>query len=89
MRKLIDAWYQTDAPQKIGPLWSFVTDGDATRRKAGHRVFMATKLTPSSPLYSILSDLSALISTLVLTTQHWISITNTTSNVRDARSSLT
>ena len=60
MRKLIDAWYQTDAPQKIGPLWSFATDGDATHRKVGHRVFMATKLTPSSPLYSILSDLVGL-----------------------------
>ena len=60
MHKIRDTWYQTDAPQKIGPLWSFATDGDATRRKAGHRIFMAIKLTSSSPLCPILSGLNGL-----------------------------
>ncbi|KIJ09541.1 hypothetical protein PAXINDRAFT_87327, partial [Paxillus involutus ATCC 200175] len=59
-KKLIDTWYEMDAHKVIGPLWSFATDGDATRRKSGHKVFMSTKLTPSSPLYGILSDLPGL-----------------------------
>ncbi|KAI5980753.1 hypothetical protein EDD15DRAFT_2381342 [Pisolithus albus] len=58
--KLVNTWYETDAHKKIGPLWSFATDGDATRRKAGHHVFMTTKLTTSSPLYCILSGLPGL-----------------------------
>ncbi|KAI6109750.1 hypothetical protein F5141DRAFT_1063906 [Pisolithus sp. B1] len=58
--KLVNMWYETDTHKKIGPLWSFATDSDATRRKAGHHVFMTTKLTTSSPLYCILSGLPGL-----------------------------
>ena len=60
IHNLIDAWYKTDADKTVGPLWSFATDGDATRRKAGHKVFMSSKLAPSSPLFCILSDLPGL-----------------------------
>ncbi|KAI6008633.1 hypothetical protein PISMIDRAFT_690710 [Pisolithus microcarpus 441] len=58
--KLVNKWYESGAHKKVGPLWSFATDGDATRRKAGHEVFMVTKLTSASPLYGILSGLPGL-----------------------------
>ncbi|KIO02069.1 hypothetical protein M404DRAFT_28042 [Pisolithus tinctorius Marx 270] len=58
--KLVNTWYETNAHKTIRLLWSFATDGDATHCKAGHEIFMATKLTLASPLYSILSGLPGL-----------------------------
>ncbi|KIN94711.1 hypothetical protein M404DRAFT_167565 [Pisolithus tinctorius Marx 270] len=60
MKTTIDVWYSGDAQKMVGPLWSFATDGDSTRRKAGHKVFMKSKLDESSSLYGILSDLPGL-----------------------------
>ena len=57
---VINSWYESDAHKKIGLLWSFATDGDATRCKAGHKVLLQSKLTPSSPIYGILSGLTGL-----------------------------
>ncbi|KAI6166957.1 hypothetical protein EDD17DRAFT_1469528 [Pisolithus thermaeus] len=58
--KLVNMWYETDTHKKIGPLWSFATDSDATCHKAGHHIFVTTKLMTSSPLYCILSGLPGL-----------------------------
>jgi hypothetical protein len=44
----------------VGPLWLFATHGDSTRRKAGHRLFVRTKLDESSPLFGILADIPGL-----------------------------
>ncbi|KIJ09004.1 hypothetical protein PAXINDRAFT_88080 [Paxillus involutus ATCC 200175] len=60
MYNIIESWYDNDAHKKVGPLWSFATDGDATRRKAGHKIFLQAKLIPSSPIYGILSGLTGL-----------------------------
>ena len=60
IHNLIDAWYETDAYKTVRPLWSFATDGDATCHKAGHKVFMSSKLAPSSLLFCILSNLLGL-----------------------------
>ncbi|KAG9309942.1 hypothetical protein JVU11DRAFT_9974 [Chiua virens] len=57
---LIDAWMTNGADKTVGPLWSFATDGDSTRRKAGHRTFVHTMLDESSPLYGILADIPGL-----------------------------
>ena len=57
---VINSWYDNDTHQKVGPLWSFATDGDATRRKAGHKVLLQSMLTPSSPIYGVLSGLTGL-----------------------------
>ena len=55
MCNIIDSWYDSDTHKKVGLLWSFAMDGDAMRCKAGHKVFLRSKLTPSSPIYGILS----------------------------------
>ncbi|KAI5994112.1 hypothetical protein F5J12DRAFT_726460, partial [Pisolithus orientalis] len=60
IENVIDAWYSNDAQKLVGPPWSFVTDGDSTRQKAGHKIFMKSKLDESSPLYGILSGLPGL-----------------------------
>ena len=60
MKTAIDVWYSSDAQKTVGPLWLFATDGDSTRRKAGHKVFMKSTLEESSSLYGILSDLPGL-----------------------------
>ena len=52
---IINSWYTNDAHTMIGQLWSFTTDGDSTCCKAGHKVFMQSKLTSSSLIYAILS----------------------------------
>ncbi|KAG1741482.1 uncharacterized protein EDB91DRAFT_1248037 [Suillus paluster] len=56
----INSWYASGADKEIGPIWSFATDGDATRRKAGHRTFIQTPLPLMSPLYGTLSNLPGL-----------------------------
>ncbi|KAI6003279.1 hypothetical protein F5J12DRAFT_893920 [Pisolithus orientalis] len=60
MKTTIDVRYSGDAQEMVGPLWSFATDGDSTRCKAGHKVFMKSKLNELSSLYGILSDLPGL-----------------------------
>ncbi|KIJ08213.1 hypothetical protein PAXINDRAFT_89195 [Paxillus involutus ATCC 200175] len=57
---LIDAWDASGATQQVGPIWSFATDGDSTRRKAGHKQFLHQKLSYTSPLFGILSNLPGL-----------------------------
>jgi hypothetical protein len=50
---LLDTW--DSAPSgavAYGELWGVASDGDATRRKALHRVFMCKTLSPSDPLYA-------------------------------------
>ena len=53
----ISGWQAAGGEEDIGPLWSFATDGDATRRKAGHRVFLKNQLPITSLLHSMLSNL--------------------------------
>ncbi|KIK97226.1 hypothetical protein PAXRUDRAFT_766452 [Paxillus rubicundulus Ve08.2h10] len=57
---LINAWKATGADQRVGPLWFIATDGDATRRKGGHKTFLHTTLPITSPLYGMLSNLPGL-----------------------------
>lgn len=54
---VIDGWWMAGGEWDIGPLWSLATDGDTTRRKAGHRVFLKKWLPIMSPLYGVLSNL--------------------------------
>ncbi|KAG2339231.1 hypothetical protein BDR05DRAFT_977793 [Suillus weaverae] len=58
--EVIEMWYRHGTDEKVGPVWSFATNGDATRRKAGHKMFVKFKLKHTSPLYSILSNLPGL-----------------------------
>ncbi|KIK76637.1 hypothetical protein PAXRUDRAFT_28940 [Paxillus rubicundulus Ve08.2h10] len=60
MYNIIELWYDNDTHKKVGPLWSFATDGNATHHKAGHKIFLQAKLIPSSPIYGILSGLAGL-----------------------------
>ncbi|KAG2129459.1 hypothetical protein DEU56DRAFT_915172 [Suillus clintonianus] len=60
LNTIIEAWSSSDAANRVGPVWSVATDGDATRRKAGHKTFVWTPLTVTSPLYGILSNLPGL-----------------------------
>ncbi|KAG1764692.1 hypothetical protein EV702DRAFT_1182567 [Suillus placidus] len=56
----IDAWKTSGAEEKVGPLWTFATAGDATRRKGGHQLFLSVPLPLTSPLYGTLSNLPGL-----------------------------
>jgi hypothetical protein len=56
----IERWNATGAATRVGPVWSFATDGDATRRAAGHRLFLKKPLSPDSPLYATLTDMPGL-----------------------------
>ncbi|KIJ38669.1 hypothetical protein M422DRAFT_142016, partial [Sphaerobolus stellatus SS14] len=47
-----------NAQAKNGPIWSFASDGDATRRKAFHSIFLGQKLPHSAPLWDELGHLS-------------------------------
>lgn len=49
--------YNQIAATVMGPLWSVATDGDATRRKAGYRLFVTKLLPSSSPIYPTMSKL--------------------------------
>ncbi|KAG1782210.1 hypothetical protein EV702DRAFT_1240022 [Suillus placidus] len=56
----IERWNATGAASVVGPVWSFATDGDATRRAAGHRLFLRNALSPDSELYGILGNMPGL-----------------------------
>jgi hypothetical protein len=58
--EVIETWYRHGTDEKVGPVWSFATDGDATRQKAGHKMFVKFKLERTSPLYGILLNLPGL-----------------------------
>lgn len=70
----IDAWKVSGAEEKVGPLWSFATDGDTTRRKGGHHSF-CLYLSPSPHRSMELSVTSlGLISSLETVKSCWTSI---------------
>jgi hypothetical protein len=56
----IDAWKASGTEEKVGPLWSFATDGDTTRRKGGHQLFLSVPLPFTSPLVTSLGSISSL-----------------------------
>lgn len=56
----IECWSATGADTRVGPVWSFAMDGDATRRAAGHKIFVKKPLSLDSPLYAALSDMPSL-----------------------------
>ncbi|KAG1784491.1 uncharacterized protein HD556DRAFT_1451724 [Suillus plorans] len=58
--RAIERWVATGAAASVGPVWSFATDGDATRRAAGHKLFLKKPLSSESHLYSILSNMPGL-----------------------------
>jgi len=59
-KTVVDGWQVAGGEQEVGPLWSFVTDGDATHRKAGHCFFVKKQLPITSPLYGTLSNLPSM-----------------------------
>ncbi|KAG1852547.1 hypothetical protein F4604DRAFT_1933696 [Suillus subluteus] len=56
----IERWNVTGAATRVGPVWSFATDSDATRHAAGHRLFLKKPLSLDSPLYATLTDMPGL-----------------------------
>ncbi|KAG1779870.1 hypothetical protein EV702DRAFT_1178143 [Suillus placidus] len=60
LARAIEWWNATGAASVIGPVWSFATDGDATRRAVGHRLFLRNALSPDSELYGILGNMPGL-----------------------------
>ncbi|KAG2029671.1 hypothetical protein BDR03DRAFT_936803 [Suillus americanus] len=56
----VERWNMTGAATSVGPVWSFATDSDATRRAAGHRLFLKKPLSPESLLYGILNNMPGL-----------------------------
>ncbi|KAG2117596.1 hypothetical protein DEU56DRAFT_919052 [Suillus clintonianus] len=60
LARAIQRWNATDADQIVGSVWSFATDGDATRRAGGHWLFLKNPLSMHSPLYGILSNMPGL-----------------------------
>ncbi|KAJ7058984.1 hypothetical protein C8F01DRAFT_990119 [Mycena amicta] len=56
---VIAAWNER-AKHIVGPVWSFATDGDASRRKAGFDCFSKIKLAPTSPLFSTLAGMKGM-----------------------------
>ncbi|KAJ7457020.1 hypothetical protein FB451DRAFT_1142947 [Mycena latifolia] len=54
-----EAWDRHGAA-KVGPLWSWATDGDMTRRVSGYKHFLAQKLLPTSPIYGTLAGMAGL-----------------------------
>lgn len=56
---VMDGWEQGGGGE-YGDIWSFATDGDATRCKAGHKVFLQTKISITSPLYGLLANMPGL-----------------------------
>ncbi|KAG1776828.1 hypothetical protein EV702DRAFT_1279051 [Suillus placidus] len=45
------ALHTSGTATSVGPIWSFATDGDATRCAAGHKLFIKAPLSEDSPLY--------------------------------------
>ncbi|KAG1842417.1 hypothetical protein F4604DRAFT_1884751 [Suillus subluteus] len=60
LTRAIDCWDRTGASTSVGPIWSLATDGDATRRAAGHKLFVKLPLPTESPLYGTLSNMPGL-----------------------------
>lgn len=60
LSRAIGSWNRTGASESVGPIWSLATDGDATRRAAGHKLFVKFPLPPESPLYGTLVNLQGL-----------------------------
>ncbi|KII93403.1 hypothetical protein PLICRDRAFT_99321, partial [Plicaturopsis crispa FD-325 SS-3] len=56
---IIGSWGAT-AAAKLGEIWSFATDGDATRRAAGYKLFVRYMLSNTSKLYGTLSRMPGL-----------------------------
>ncbi|KAJ7442126.1 hypothetical protein FB451DRAFT_1105911 [Mycena latifolia] len=52
--------WNENAAKTIGPLWSWATDGDASRRKAGYDEFTKYKLSATSPLFGTLASMAGL-----------------------------
>jgi hypothetical protein len=56
---LLDAWDNASNRSSLyGDLWAVASDGDATRRKALHGLFMCELLDESSPLHALLAKLA-------------------------------
>jgi hypothetical protein len=53
-------WNVISAAAQIGPVWSLVTDGDATHHAAGHELFLKLPLPQDSPLFSTLINMPGL-----------------------------
>ncbi|KAG1761169.1 hypothetical protein EDD22DRAFT_954319 [Suillus occidentalis] len=60
LAQTVERWNSSGAVTSVGPAWSFATDGDATRRAAGHKLFVKTPLAPDSPLYGTLINMPGL-----------------------------
>ncbi|KAG2105516.1 uncharacterized protein F5147DRAFT_775291 [Suillus discolor] len=60
LKRALQCWKATGADQTVGPIWSLATDGDATRRAAGHRLFVKKPLSSESLLYGILINMPGL-----------------------------
>ncbi|KAG2740642.1 hypothetical protein P692DRAFT_201842448 [Suillus brevipes Sb2] len=60
LARAIDCWDRTGASTSVGSIWSLATDGDATRRAAGHKLFVKLPLPMESPLYGMLSNMPGL-----------------------------
>ncbi|KAG1837377.1 hypothetical protein DFJ58DRAFT_734422 [Suillus subalutaceus] len=60
LAQTVERWNSSNAVTSVGPAWSFATDGDATRRAAGHKLFVKTPLPPDSPLYGTLINMPGL-----------------------------
>ncbi|KAG2136158.1 hypothetical protein BD769DRAFT_1385293 [Suillus cothurnatus] len=60
LTKATDQWNATGAVAQIGPVWSVATDGDATHRAAGHRLFVKSLLFESLDLYDALINMPGL-----------------------------
>lgn len=56
---ILEAWNKHGKAQ-VGPIWSFATDGDATRRAAGYNKFVKIPLSTASSLYGTLSNMPGL-----------------------------
>ncbi|KAJ7900451.1 hypothetical protein B0H13DRAFT_2517977 [Mycena leptocephala] len=54
-----NAWIE-HAAEKVGIPWSWSTDGEASRRKAGYEQFTRVKLGPNSPIYGTLASMAGL-----------------------------
>ncbi|KAJ7791874.1 hypothetical protein B0H14DRAFT_2624587 [Mycena olivaceomarginata] len=51
--EVVTSAWNTLAAARVGPLWSWATDGDMMRRVSGYKQFLAQKLLPTSPIYGI------------------------------------
>ncbi|KIK35668.1 hypothetical protein CY34DRAFT_95707 [Suillus luteus UH-Slu-Lm8-n1] len=60
LARAINCWSAVGASASVGPIWSFATDGDATRHAAGHKLLLKNMLVLESPLYGTLIDMPGL-----------------------------